>query len=101
MSDPYPQLSPAARHGDPRCGSVLPGKPDAPCGHPATWHVAWTLAQPARFSLLCDPHMAAAQRDLAYADRHPAALACDTPGTGWLPGNPSRCVIAPTSAEKP
>lgn len=95
MSSPYPKLSPTARRGDPCCGSLLPSKPDAPCGQPATWHVAWTLTQPAHFSLLCDQHMGAAQRDLAYADRHRSTIACDMPGTGWQTGNPSCCVIAP------
>lgn len=100
MSGPYPQLSPTARRGDPRCGSILPSMPNDPCGQPATWHVAWTLTQPAKFSLLCEPHMDAAQRDLVYADRHPAAIACDMPGTGWQLGNPSRCVIAPPEEQR-
>ncbi|MEU9198994.1 hypothetical protein [Streptomyces sp. NPDC048332] len=49
------------------------------------------------FSLLCGEHMGWAQRQFVYADRHPAAVDCDMPGTGWLIATPSRCVMAPTS----
>lgn len=91
-----PELSPTDRIADPRCGSKpAPGAPA--CGAPATWHVAWTLTPgSAHFSLLCDPHMTMARRDLVYADRHPATVTCDLPGTGWLLADPSRCVLATT-----
>lgn len=70
----------------------------ATCGVPAVWHVAWRLTPgDAHFSLLCGPHMRMAERDLLYADRHRAAVACDMPGTGWTHTTPSRCV--PTSSD--
>lgn len=99
MSGPFPHLTPTARTGRLRCGSHPPDMPDHLCGQSAAWHVAWTLTVPARFSLLCDRHMASAQRDLVYSDRHPVTVECDMPGTGWLPGDPSRCVIAPDTKE--
>jgi hypothetical protein len=40
--------------------------------------------------------MATVRRGLVYVDRHPAAVACDMPGTGWLVAVPSRCVLATT-----
>ncbi|MEV8124811.1 hypothetical protein AB0P07_11960 [Streptomyces sp. NPDC085944] len=91
----FPKLTPTERIADPRCG----WKPDADSpahGAPATWHIAWHLVYPADFSLVCDEHMAVIQRDMVYADRHPAELACDMPGTGWLTTDPSRCVMATT-----
>lgn len=92
----YPRLTPTPRLGDPRCGSQP--AVDAPtCGVPATWHVAWSLTPGnVEFSLVCDAHMAMAQRSMVYADRHPVEVACDMPGTGWQITDPSRCVIATT-----
>ena len=91
----FPQLSKVARTGEVRCGSVpYPGGP--PCGALAAWHVAWHLRTPADFSLVCDKHMVGVQQQLAYVDRHPASVDCDMPGTGWLSGDPSRCVPAST-----
>ena len=87
----FPTLTPTARQGDPRCGSQ-PSTEAPTCGVPAIWHVAWRLTPTAEMSLLCGEHMLAAQRDLAYADRHPAEVACDMPGTGWLLETPSRCI---------
>lgn len=85
----------ARREGTLRCNSC-PG-PGAPaCGAPASWHIAWRLAPTAHFSLACDPHMAEVQAHLVYEDRHPAAVTCDMPGTGWLHADPSRCVLATT-----
>ncbi|WP_329308382.1 hypothetical protein [Streptomyces microflavus] len=94
-TEPFPDFTPTERIGDPRCGSC-PAPNTPPCAAPATWHVLWTTAPPAPLSLLCDKHMAQAQRSLAYVDRHPAAVICDIPGTGWLTGNPSRCVLTTT-----
>lgn len=91
----FPDLTPTPRRGDPRCGS-RPTHDAAPCGRAATWHVAWWLTPKADFSLLCDEHMATVRRGLVYVDRHPAAVACDMPGTGWLVAVPSRCVLATT-----
>jgi len=93
----FPQLTPCERRGELHCGSQP--APDAPtCNAPATWHIAWTLTPGnADFSLLCDQHMAQAQRELAYADRHPADHNCDMPGTGWLLAQPSRCVPVDTT----
>lgn len=91
----FPKLTRTERIADPRCG----WKDDdaSPPHHiPATWHVAWHLKQPADFSLVCDEHMAVVERDMVYVDRHPAAVACDMPGTGWLTSDPSRCVAATT-----
>ncbi len=92
----FPELAFTPRIADPRCGSR--DTPTAPtCNAPATWHIAWNLNVPkADFSLVCDQHMTAVQRKFTYVDRHPAAIACDMPGTGWLQGPPSRCVIATT-----
>lgn len=88
----FPILTPTDRDGTVLCGSQ-PG-PGAPtCNAAATWHVAWTLTPGnADFSLFCDTHMAMAQHGLVYADRHPADIACDMPGTGWLLATPSKCV---------
>ncbi|MFE0651371.1 hypothetical protein ACFVZH_22560 [Streptomyces sp. NPDC059534] len=100
MSSPFPTLTPVPRLGTVRCAYVP--SPNAPaCGAPAGWHVAWHFTPGAAdFSLVCEPHMADVQQDFVYVDRHPAAAACDLPGTGWLVGVPSRCVMAPTvSAE--
>lgn len=91
----FPHLTPTTRLGDPRCG-WRPTLDANPCGTPATWHIAWTLTPPARFSLVCDPHMDDVQHQLVYADRHPATIACDMPGTSWQTTTPSRCVLAST-----
>lgn len=94
----FPDLTPVLKRGELRCGSQLNG--DAPtCGAPATHHVAWRLTPGnADFSLLCDTHMAMAEHNLAYVDRHRADINCDMPGTGWLLPTPSRCV--PVSTEE-
>ncbi|MFJ4009431.1 hypothetical protein [Streptomyces sp. NPDC090026] len=91
---PFPDLTPTTRNGDPRCGiQTHPGAPT--CGAPATWHIAWHLTPGAAdFSLVCNPHMRWVRERLVYVDRHPAEIACDMPGTGWLLAEPSRCVIA-------
>ncbi|MCI3246332.1 hypothetical protein [Streptomyces spinosisporus] len=87
-----PNLTPTKRIGDPRCGSR--DTDDSPsCGAPATWHIAWRLAPLAEFSLICDEHMAQAQRTFVYEDRHPADVVCDMPGTGWAIGSPSYCTL--------
>ncbi|WP_329047081.1 hypothetical protein [Streptomyces sp. NBC_01422] len=96
MTEPFPDFTPTERIGNPRCGS----KPatDAPACHaPATWHVLWTATPPAPLSLLCDEHMAQTRQGLVYTDRHPAAVICDMPGTGWLMSTPSRCVLTTTT----
>jgi len=92
----FPHLNgPTPRLGRLLCLSTpTPGGPA--CGTPATWHIAWWLTPKADFSLVCDEHMAAVQRTLVYVDRHPAAISCDMPGTGWLVAEPSRCVPATT-----
>ena len=91
----FPHLTPTGRIADPRCG-WKPDHDSPPHGVPATWHIAWHLVQPADFSLVCDEHMAEVRRDMVYADRHRAEVACDMPGTGWLVASPSRCVVATT-----
>ncbi|MFF2964275.1 hypothetical protein ACFVT1_36535 [Streptomyces sp. NPDC057963] len=97
MSDRVlPDWTPTDRVGDPRCGSQ-PAPGAETCGAPATWHVLWTVATPAPLSLLCDKHMTQARRELVYTDRHPAAVICDMPGTGWLMDTPSRCVLTTTT----
>lgn len=94
-----PDLTPTHRIGDPRCGSR--NTSDSPtCGAPATWHVAWHFTPHAEFSLVCDQHMAQAQRTFVYADRHPADVVCDMPGTGWAQGDPSLCVIPPDDVDQ-
>ena len=95
----FPYFSPGApRRGDPRC-SLVPARAASICGAPATWHVAWRFAPGAVFSFACDEHMATIRRDFAYVDRHPAEVACDMPGTGWLLATPSRC--EPVTTEDP
>ena len=91
----FPNLTPTERRADPRCGWKTDDD-SSPHGAPATWHIAWTLTQPADFSLVCDEHMAVVQREMVYADRHPSELVCDMPGTGWLLSTPSCCVLATT-----
>ncbi|MEU9558012.1 hypothetical protein [Streptomyces fumanus] len=91
-----PEFHSTDRIADPRCGSK-PSSIDPACGAPATWHVAWKLTPgDAHFSLLCDLHLIKAQANFVYADRHPATITCDMPGTGWLVADPSRCVLATT-----
>jgi len=93
VTSPFPEPGrEVARTGNPRCGSKADS--NAPtCGAPATWHVAWSLTPGgARFSLVCDEHLVQAQTNYVYADRHPAEIACDMPGTGWSLAAPSRCV---------
>jgi hypothetical protein len=96
MTDPFPRLGPAELKGNPTCGYRLAGAPAA-CGRPATWHIAWTLATPANFTLLCDDHLATINAQSVYADRHPAEIDCDMPGFGWLIGTPSRCITVTIS----
>ncbi|TGZ14727.1 hypothetical protein DV517_62100 [Streptomyces sp. S816] len=94
-----PNLTPTRRIGDPRCGSR--DTDDSPtCGALATWHVAWRLTPAAEFSLACDEHMARAQRNFVYADRHPAGVDCDMPGAGWAIGDPSFCVLPPDDTDR-
>ncbi|MER5892371.1 hypothetical protein [Streptomyces sp. NPDC001876] len=95
-TSPFPYLAPRHRTGLLTC-DARPTEADPVCRAPATWHIAWTLAQPAQFSLVCDRHLAWVQQQFVYADRHPAVLDCDMPGTGWLTVAPSRCVMAPTT----
>ena len=94
-----PDLTPTARIGDPQCGSRNTTD-SPPCGAPATWHIAWRLTSPAEFSLVCDRHLAESQQKFVYADRHPAAVACDMPGTGWAIGDPSFCVVPPDETDR-
>ncbi|HEY6114870.1 MAG TPA: hypothetical protein VI172_02830, partial [Candidatus Dormibacteraeota bacterium] len=82
-----------------RCGSRNTDSSPT-CGAPATWHVAWRLSPPAEFSLVCNKHMAQAQKTFVYADRHPAAVACDMPGTGWAVDDPSFCVLPPDETDR-
>lgn len=92
---PFPHLIPTDRDGHLRCGWQATA--DTPtCDAAATWHVAWWFSPKADFSLLCDPHMTEIQTQYVYVDRHPAAVTCDMPGTGWRITSPSRCVIATT-----
>ncbi|MFD8577184.1 hypothetical protein ACFV1H_17865 [Streptomyces virginiae] len=93
--DPFPNLSPAPLKGNPTCGHRYEGDATT-CGRPATWHVAWTLVTPADFTLFCDEHLAAANAQTVYADRHPAEIVCDMPGFGWVIADPSRCVLLTT-----
>lgn len=95
-----PDLTLIRRKGEITCGWCPPATPTTPCGQPATWHVAWWFTPKADFSLVCEAHMAAVQEQMVYVDRHPAAIACDMPGTGWLVADPSRCVIASTEDAK-
>lgn len=96
MASPFPTTGrTVARDGTLTCG--WQGGPDGPdCTTAATWHVAWSLTTPAGFSLVCDTHMALVRDQFVYADHHPAEVNCNMPGTGWLTGNPSRCVPATT-----
>lgn len=95
-----PLLTPTTRDGNLHCGSCNTlGAP--PCGQPATWHIAWWFTPKADFSLVCDEHMTAAQAQFVYIDRHPAAVACNMPGTGWALAEPSYCVIPPDDDQHP
>jgi hypothetical protein len=95
MTDPFPHLGPAELKGNPTCGYRLAGALAA-CDLPAAWHIAWTLVTPADFTLLCDEHLGTVNSQSVYADRHPAEIACDMPGFGWLIGTPSRCITVTT-----
>ncbi|BBC30042.1 hypothetical protein SGFS_013360 [Streptomyces graminofaciens] len=91
-----PPRKPTPRAGTLRCGArTWPTDPE--CPNTATWHIAWLLAPRGHFSLVCDHHHSGVTSSYDYVDSHPAELNCDMPGTGWLSGDPSRCVIAPTA----
>lgn len=96
----FPNLSPTSRNGDPRCGS-RDTDTGPTCGAPAIWHVAWHLTPTAKFSLICERHMAQAQNTFVYADRHPVNVVCDMPGTGWAIEDPSFCVLPPEATDRP
>lgn len=87
------------RTGELRCG-VRTWPHDPACEETAIWHVAWLLSPRGQFTLVCEPHLAALVPLYDHVDRHPAAIDCDMPGTGWwtFHGEPSRCDIAPTLA---
>lgn len=92
-----PECSPVTRTGELRCGART-WPTDPLCDRTATWHIAWLLAPRGSFSLVCDTHLEGLATVYDYVDRHPAAAACDMPGTGWQTGcSPSRCVLAPTA----
>ncbi|WP_282686303.1 MULTISPECIES: hypothetical protein [unclassified Streptomyces] len=73
----------------------------ADCGHPATWHIAWTVELDC--GLACDTHMAAARR-FPYLDRHPLSPDCAMPNARWhfddqrchVPGDDSPLLAAAT-----
>ncbi|MEV7470239.1 hypothetical protein AB0O20_27600 [Streptomyces kronopolitis] len=93
---PFPDFTPTDRIGNMRCG--WDSTTSELCNAPATWHIAWNPTNPLKLSLLCDPHMNAVNHHYTYADRHPATIACDMPGTGWLTTvTPSRCIPADTT----
>ncbi|MFF1467987.1 hypothetical protein [Streptomyces mirabilis] len=69
-----------------------PDERTAPCGQPATWHVAWTLRPGVASSFFCDPHMDDVRAELVYADRHPVGAACPLPGMTWW-GLDGRCAL--------
>lgn len=73
---------------------------DPPCPNPAAWHIAWILAPRGHFSLVCGKHTEQPSGVYDYVDRHPAEIMCSMPGTGWLSGQPSRCVIAPPAEHR-
>lgn len=88
-----PPRNPQPRDGELRCWArTYPTDP--PCTAPATWHIAWLLSPRGHFTLVCDQHMTGLQGAYDYVDRHPADIMCVMPGTGWLSGRPSRCVVA-------
>lgn len=90
-----PPRDPVPRAGTLRCGArIQPTDPE--CTRTATLHIAWLLTPRGHFSLVCDHHKPVTS-NYDHVDSHPAEPNCDMPGTGWLPGDPSRCVIAPTA----
>jgi hypothetical protein len=88
--DPFPKLDKIPKTGAVTCGYT--GSSTAPCGRPASWHVAWRLTPKADFSLVCQACLPVVQQTLVYVDIHPARVECDVPGTGWLLNRPSHCV---------
>ncbi|MFJ2719396.1 hypothetical protein [Streptomyces sp. NPDC087437] len=58
------------------------------------------LSPRGHFTLVCDQHMTELEGVYHYVDRHRADIMCAMPGTGWLSGKPSRCVIAPPSLKR-
>jgi len=63
--------------------SYSPGdRPESDCGQPATWHIAWDAQL--ENGLACDEHMAEAQRDYVYVDRHRVTPDCAMPGSIWF-----------------
>ncbi|GAA2694353.1 hypothetical protein GCM10010400_69890 [Streptomyces aculeolatus] len=91
-----PPRNPIPAPGELCCEArTLPSDP--PCEATATLHIAWLLAPRGHFTLVCDRHMTELASVYDWVDRHPANIMCSMPGTGWLSGEPSRCVIAPTA----
>lgn len=103
MSEIHPHVgaeSPAWAHYSLVC--VYSGvTPDGPlCGKPATTHVRWTDGPgDAIASSACDLHAEYA-RTYGILDEHPTAdSACCMPGSIWIDGPPSRCVIDDSGVE--
>ncbi len=78
----------------------------ADCGHPATWHIAWTVELDC--GLACDTHMAAARRfPTSTATRSALTAPCPTPaGTSTTsdatsPATTRRCWRQPPRPARP
>ncbi len=64
------------------------------CGLPATTHVQWRDDGDVLItSVACDEHAVFARSFGAVAEHPTADSACCMPGTIWIDGPPSRCVI--------
>ncbi len=70
------------------------------CGRPSTTHVMWPGDQEvAPTSTACDEHAEYA-RGFGIVDEHPTAdSACCMPGSLWVEGPPSTCVIDESGVE--
>lgn len=82
------------------CNATPDGDPntDALCGKPATHHIRWEEATTEN-GLACAMHLDFALSFDPYDVHSVENSACAMPGSVWMPGNPSYCVLAALDEE--
>jgi hypothetical protein len=83
------------------CNATADGDPwkDALCGQPALWHIRWTDALPTENSFACADHLGFALRFNPFDVHSVENSACGIPGSYWVPGNPSHCMMMALDGE--
>lgn len=82
IDNPPPSIGREVNASQQQCTFSPDNTPATDCGQPATWHILWNLD--IDNSLACDQHMAFADWQHAYIDRHPVGPDCCMPDTVWL-----------------